>query len=119
MNLTDEYLAPKLTSKNLDIYVVRKSILSALQQILPNFSGTLLDIGCGYMPYKPLLLNSPSKVDNYIGLDIANNIYMKPDLEWDGNNIPLPDSSIDCIGNRSIRTLSRPRNCDERDLSCS
>lgn len=119
MNLTDEYLAPKLTSKNLDIYVVRKSILSALQQILPNFSGTLLDVGCGYMPYKSLVLESPSRVKKYIGLDLADNIYMKPDLEWDGNNIPLPDSSIDCIGNRSIRTLSRPRNCDERDLSCS
>ena len=28
------------------------------------------------MPYKSLLLKSPSKVDNYIGLNIVDNIYM-------------------------------------------
>jgi SAM-dependent methyltransferase len=97
MSITDQFSQPKLQLNNLDIYIVRKTILSALQENLPKLSGTLLDVGCGYMPYKQLLLSSASKVEEYIGLDLANNIYQKPDLEWDGQKIPLEDNIIDCI----------------------
>jgi SAM-dependent methyltransferase len=55
----------------------------------------VLDIGCGDMPYKPLVLARPSRVEKYIGLDLRNTSYQKPDLEWDGRVMPLRDSSID------------------------
>ena len=97
MNINNDFLKPQLTPSKLDLYIVRKSILSALKKTLLRFSGTLLDVGCGYQPYKTLLLEAPSKVKKYIGLDLAGNIYMKPDLEWDGKTIPLPDSSINCV----------------------
>ncbi|WP_197901560.1 class I SAM-dependent methyltransferase [Rhodocytophaga rosea] len=65
---------------------------------MPFFSGTLLDIGCGQMPYRSLIMDQ-GKVTKYIGLDLeANNLYNSSvaDLLWDGNKIPLPDASIDC-----------------------
>lgn len=68
----------------------------ALRQELPGLHGTLLDIGCGYMPYKPLVLAAPSRVTKYIGLDFKSGDYPSPDLEWDGQQIPLGDASVDC-----------------------
>lgn len=63
---------------------------------MPRFSGTLLDVGCGRMPYKTLVLQSPSQVQKYIGLDLVNNYRQKLDLIWDGQTIPLDECSIDC-----------------------
>lgn len=54
-------------------------------------SGKLLDVGCGTMPYKELILKS-SKVEEYVGMDIENPIYQKekkPDVFWDGKQIPF------------------------------
>ncbi|HAC62862.1 MAG TPA: class I SAM-dependent methyltransferase [Cyanothece sp. UBA12306] len=96
MTSQDEFLSPKLTPETLDIFWTRTTILSALKETLPYFSETLLDVGCGYMPYKSLILKSPSSVKNYIGLDLEDNIYQKPDLVWDGKTIPLEDCSVDC-----------------------
>ena len=96
MKSPDQFLNPQLTPANLDRFLIRKRILDAMQEILPQLSGTLVDVGCGYMPYKQLLLSLPSQVTKYIGLDLVDNIYQKPDLEWDGKTIPLDDNSIDC-----------------------
>jgi SAM-dependent methyltransferase len=89
---------PRCSLGTLDIFYIRQSILSALKRELANFSGTLLDVGCGYMPYKPLLLSPLTKVDRYLGLDLEKNeIYEnRPDLVWDGNKIPLPDCMVEC-----------------------
>lgn len=96
MTPPDEFLSPKLTPETLDKFLARTAILSALKETLTHFSGTLLDVGCGYMPYKSLVLQSPSSVTNYIGLDLEDNIYQKPDLIWDGKTIPLEDCSVNC-----------------------
>jgi len=69
--------------------------LRALKDALGNFSGSLLDIGCGHQPYRKLVLSAPSKATKYIGLDLAENIYQQPDLVWDGRQVPLPDASVD------------------------
>lgn len=90
------HLNPQLSIHTQHIYVMRKSILNAIRAHAKNLSGTLLDIGCGHQPYKPLVLSAPSRVEKYIGLDLKDNIYQKPDVEWDGQNIPLADNSIDC-----------------------
>lgn len=57
----------------------------------PLLSGKLLDVGCGTMPYKELILKN-SKVEEYVGMDIENPIYQKekkPDIFWDGKQIPF------------------------------
>ncbi len=91
-----DFLKPQCIPSKLDIFAVRQAILDALHFHLKDFSGTLLDIGCGYMPYKQLILKPPSHVQKYIGLDLKDNTYQKPDLEWDGCTIPLSDNSVDC-----------------------
>jgi SAM-dependent methyltransferase len=92
-----DFLNPVCLPSTLDYFFVRKSILSSLKEQLPKFKGTLLDVGCGQMPYKKILIASPSQVKIYIGLDlIQNNIYTtKPDLYWDGRKIPLEDNSVE------------------------
>lgn len=92
-----DFLNPICLPSTIDYFFVRKAILISLKEQLPNFKGTLLDVGCGQMPYKEILLAPPSQVKTYIGLDlIDNNIYKtKPDLVWDGKKIPLEDNSVE------------------------
>ena len=94
----DEFLNPVCSPYSLDSYHARHSIVMALMKVVPLFCGTVLDIGCGQMPYKSLILGAPSRADRYLGLDLACNRYYHyaPDLTWDGRTIPLSDSSIDC-----------------------
>jgi len=83
----------------LDRYVIRKAIFEALKKSLPMFSGKLLDIGCGKMPYKKFILEN-SKVSEYIGLDIETAIVydhnVKPDFTWNGHKMPFENASFDC-----------------------
>jgi SAM-dependent methyltransferase len=89
------FLNPLCTPDTLDLYVVRRSILTALSDELDKLYGTVLDIGCGYMPYRPLVLQPPSRATQYLGLDLKENTYQKPDLEWDGTTIPLADKAVE------------------------
>ena len=75
----------------------RKAIVTALRKVLIRFTGTLLDVGCGNMPYKSLILEPPSRVEKYIGLDIQGTTYNKFDLKWDGRTIPLSNHSVECV----------------------
>jgi len=94
----DLFLDPKLSVGTLDRYFVRHSILKALKNRLGDFRGKLLDVGCGQKPYKPLLTAPPSRVTQYIGLDLENNPIHDnhPDIIWQKGKIPLDDRSIDC-----------------------
>ena len=56
-----------------DLYIVRKSILDAVKKNIPQFKGTLLDVGCGIMPYKELIQKNNKLVTSYIGLDFNSN----------------------------------------------
>lgn len=94
----DEFINIPFTYETLDKYHIRNSIFEALRSNIHIFSGELLDIGCGKMPYKQyLLLNS--NISQYTGLDIENafvyDTIIKPDITWDGNKIPLSDETID------------------------
>src|SRR5262249_29032697 len=94
-----EFLQPRLSFHGADRFLCRKAILDALQEQLPNFTGRLLDVGCGQKPYRQLLLEPPSRVTEYLGLDLHNSRYAQfeqPDLEWDGLLMPLEADSIDC-----------------------
>jgi len=96
MSPQDYFLNPQWQIQSLDIVGVRQAILYALTSQLHKFEGTILDIGCGKMPYKPILLQAPSQVEEYIGLDLAENAYGQFDLSWDGHTIPLENCSINC-----------------------
>ena len=52
----ESFINPLLTKENMDRYFIRASILNALKEFLPRCSGLLLDIGCGEMPYRRLIL---------------------------------------------------------------
>ncbi|MFP4048252.1 MAG: glycosyltransferase, partial [Bacteroidales bacterium] len=82
-----------------DPYIVRKAIKDGIARSIPLFNGTLLDIGCGQMPYKEFILNANPNIKRYIGLDFAQGKYAElkqPNITWDGKTIPLDDSSVDC-----------------------
>ncbi len=91
-----EFLNPHCLPTTLDKFVPRTAILRALRAKLGEFRGTILDIGCGNMPYKSLVLQSPSRAQRYIGLDLKSDIYNNHDLIWDGHAMPLAESSVDC-----------------------
>jgi SAM-dependent methyltransferase len=99
----DDFLNPLRSPVTLDIFWSRRAILNALTGQLGSFHGTVLDIGCGRMPYKSVLLDPRSGVEKYIGMDLRGDLrdgrYAGaglPDLEWDGNTIPLEGNSVDC-----------------------
>ncbi|MBR9847723.1 MAG: class I SAM-dependent methyltransferase [Algicola sp.] len=89
----------KLETQNLDVYYIRHSIFSAIKKVSEKFEGTLLDVGCGKMPYKDYLMTN-SDISEYIGLDIENAIeydsHIKPDFTWDGVTMPFEKNSYNC-----------------------
>lgn len=93
----DAFTNPRLSLGTLDIHLIRNALLARLKQAAPLFSGTLLDVGCGQMPYRDLIL-SYGRVERYIGLDLEHSdIYGNDhELTWDGVTIPLTDNSVDC-----------------------
>ena len=100
MNMNNQYLDIDLDHLNLDVYHLRTSIYQAIKITLPKFQGKMLDVGCGKMPYKDYILNN-SSVTEYIGLDLESSLVydetIKPDIFWDGKNIPLGESHVDCV----------------------
>lgn len=91
INLSLEKIPPSF-------YVVRQSLLKAIDELRPTIKGRVLDLGCGVMPYKDYL--KTPLVDNYVGIDLELTLYhnlVKPDFYWDGINIPLADSTCDFV----------------------
>lgn len=97
---SDNFINLKFNYWNMQIYAVRLSIFNSIQENLNYFSGHLLDIGCGKMPYKEYILKN-SKVRYYIGLDIENALVydknVKPDIKWNGSKIPSEDNKFDTV----------------------
>jgi len=96
-----EFLNPLCSTRTIGNFLPRRAILDALTSHLGEFRGTILDIGCGRMPYKPILLAPPSRATKYIGLDLRADVRfhtynnVPPDLEWDGERIPLESNSVE------------------------
>ncbi len=94
----NDFINIKFTVENLDKYYIRTKIFEHINGVLPSFSGTLLDIGCGKMPYKNHILKH-SKVTSYTGLDIEQaltyDVAVKPDVVWDGKHMPFKNDSFD------------------------
>src|SRR5690606_16870839 len=87
----DPFLAPVLTEDTVDLFLVRTRILEEVTRFVSGVSGTLLDVGCGQMPYRSLVHKNPD-IERYLGMDIENETYhenVRPDIIWDGVTIPL------------------------------
>ncbi|MBI3511268.1 MAG: class I SAM-dependent methyltransferase [Bacteroidetes bacterium] len=98
MNTEEEFINVPLDKGHIHLYLVRNAIYNALKNDLAEMHGDLLDIGCGYSPYKKLFLSNPS-LKKYTGLDLEDHrsYNNKPDLTWDGKKIPLADGSVHTV----------------------
>jgi SAM-dependent methyltransferase len=97
--IDEEFLCIPLRPRTMFFYSARTAILESVKEETRLFCGTVLDVGCGFMPYKKLIEANP-KVTEYVGMDLEKATYydqIEPDLKWDGHNIPLEDESIDCV----------------------
>jgi SAM-dependent methyltransferase len=96
MNLNEQFVDVPFDRRHAHLHVARMSIVKALRECLPQMRGQLLDIGCGLSPYRELFLSPPSRVERYIGMDLADrrSYANDPDLVWDGKTVPLPDASV-------------------------
>lgn len=97
-NEPDNFIEIPFSIDNLDRYFIRTTIKRSLQDNLPAFSGRLLDIGCGKMPYKKWILEN-SKVAEYVGLDIEGALeydkQVRPDYFWNGTQMPFQSEHFD------------------------
>ena len=78
-------------------YITRKPIYDFLKENLSGNYGTVVDFGCGDMPYRSLVGNT----ENYIGLDVDEaqkyGFSSEGVLYYDGKDIPLDDESVDLV----------------------
>jgi len=84
---------------NYESYLIRASILRAVEQAKDTFHGRLLDVGAGSSPYEELIMEN-GNVSDYIKLDFESSEYHQGhqlDLTWDGKTIPLDSDSIDTV----------------------
>ena len=61
-----------VSQRRLTIVCCGGRILDALCSQLGQSRGTVIDIGCGDLPYRSLLLARPSQANKYIGLDLKH-----------------------------------------------
>jgi SAM-dependent methyltransferase len=94
----DGFIDIAFNGKNLDRYIIRNAIKSAIAQNSHKLKGCLLDIGCGKMPYRDFIFQN-SAIENYTGLDIEGALEyeggVKPDYTWDGLIMPFNDNSFE------------------------
>lgn len=97
--IEEQFLKIPLSCATMLFYTVRTAILDSVTEAANSFNGTVLDVGCGFMPYRQIV-TSNRKVEKYIGMDLANSrVYeqAQPDLTWNGTQIPMEDQSVDCV----------------------
>lgn len=96
--IKDWFIDINISNLPFSIYVIRYTLLRAVNELKTKIHGTVLDLGCGVMPYKDYLMNST--IEKYIGIDLEPTEYhnqVKPDYYWDAVKIPLEDSSCDYV----------------------
>ncbi|QJD80995.1 class I SAM-dependent methyltransferase [Spirosoma rhododendri] len=72
------------------------TIFSTLQRAMPQYSGTVIDIGCGNCPFEHLVDTNKAR---YIGIDVADaqkwDYTNSKIVTYDGKNIPFAAASVD------------------------
>ena len=92
------FLNIQLNKESMGSFMPRTTILNAIKKSVHVFKGNLLDVGCGIMPYREIILNSNKKVEKYIGLDLQSSTIHNTDiadLHWDAKTIPLQNETLD------------------------
>ncbi|MBB4035071.1 SAM-dependent methyltransferase [Dysgonomonas hofstadii] len=99
-NKYDNFTDIPFITNNLDRYFIRTSIFNFIKKSLTYFKGSLLDVGCGQMPYRKYIFEN-SQIETYTGLDIDTAIEynkdIRPDYTWDGKTIPFSNESYDTL----------------------
>ncbi len=73
-------------------YLVYSALLPALAQFCVKLQGSLLDLGCGNSPYRPLLTN----VLHYVPYDLTTTA-SRPDVVGVAQNLPFHSCSFDSV----------------------
>jgi SAM-dependent methyltransferase len=112
--MVDLFIDMRLRKQCIDLYFVRSKILLAINENLENFSGAVLDIGCGSMPYRHYIIDN-SNIRNYIGVDLkSSESYQKdtkPDIYWDGVILPIEDNTHEtAISTEVLEHVPKPDN---------
>lgn len=97
--ITKDFLCMPLRPYTMPFYSIRTSILQSIKESSLLFYGTVLDVGCGIMPYKSIVLDN-EKVTKYVGMDLEQPTYyghIEPDLKWNGKTIPLENETVECV----------------------
>lgn len=93
-----DFLEPPCTPDTMAYHSVRTALLAAIAEVAPEFRGRVLDLACGGMPYRELIMRE-GDVSEYIGVDLppGENSPNRPDVVWDGSRIPLEGDSVDAV----------------------
>jgi len=94
-----EFISMPFRPGNMTFYTPRTSVLECVKAETASFYGRVLDVGCGFMPYRKLI-ESVTSVYSYVGMDLERPTYYRdvdPDLKWNGSRIPAEDESFDCV----------------------
>lgn len=112
--MTEDNIKRGFYPENLDInnyhyYIPRRAILDFIQSNSSLFDGVFVDLGCGFMPYKSIIV---PKVNKYVPIDFENSeIYSGEGITfWDGCTIPLEDNSVDLLlASELLEHVEKPR----------
>lgn len=110
--MPDKYLH-KREPFNTDFYnfegkLTTEPIISFMRRVGKNYSGKLIDVGCGKMPYKSYFPN----VERYVGVDQVKQSSIRDDADFiaaDINKLPFRDGEFDIVLlNQVIEHVSEP-----------
>lgn len=82
----------RLRPSVVDSHLAHVAIRNAIAAWAPTVGGVVVDIGCGRMPYRELVLGAGASA--YIGVDLFGGRYGSPDVPWDGKRLPFRAASV-------------------------
>lgn len=98
-----EHELPQSNIKNISAWNVERDIRQlfldrAILNANPAFNGKVIDIGCGQMKYKDVIVSN-ANVSEYVGVDLEGSGYSEkfhPDILWDGVQLPFEEGEANC-----------------------
>ena len=100
MQMSNKFVEIELNNNTIPEYIVRTLLFTSLKKKVHLFSGNILDVGCGEMPYKTYILDANKNVISYLGIDLPSNEIRDTqiaDKVWDGKIIPFEDNSFETV----------------------
>lgn len=97
-DLDEFFLHPRCTHRTLDTWLLRTLIRDAVLDALPKGeAGVVIDLGCGFSPYRPLVESVMGHSAHYVGVDIPTTLYSGAAVCWDGRSAPFTDASAQVV----------------------